>query len=1016
MNKNLIYLIIVFVFWETFPSKMTAQSKNLITIRSKVTDESGRPIANAEIYSENSYTSTDAEGNFSLKVGVNSKIMIEADEYRHVAMVGEEIGEQTILSRNAFLYDDNDPVKMPFRDVMKGDVISAANGYSISGVSSYDNSVWLSGIMSGRAIGMLGGSNIRGLGVELDVGAITGTNTGTAMVVVDGMPRDISGIRLSDIESITILRDANSAILYGSAALNGVMYITTKRGKAYRKTADFSVNYGISTPRSTSIPEYLGSAEYMEFYNRARISDGLTPTYSDETIRNYRTGNKYRYPDVDYYSDEYQKSMKNNIDVNAQFSGGNENVRYYTNLGWNSAGSILNFGEGKGARTNNFNVRGNIDLKVNNWINTAVDVTGLFYSGQGPRYTGSNFWSSAATVRPFEFSPLLPIGMIDPDNELLQGRKNDVDGKYLLGGNSNFITSGIADVYAAGTSNTIWRIFCFNNRINVDLDMITKGLSFHTNLSFDYYMAYNQVVPKDYSVYEPTWGESDRIVALKQHGKDSNPGSQNVEGRYFKRRMGFYGLLSYDRTFESIHHVTGSLLGYGTTAKDNDGSYSDFQGVKNSHLGLQLSYVYDRKYMADFSGALINSVKLPTKTKAGFSPSLALAWVVSNEDFFNPSDFLNYLKLKLSAGILKSDIPISDYYYYDNRYATSGSYNWYEGGKSRSGVVSSWLSNEKLGYASRKEINAGFQSFLLNNVLGVEANCFYTINDGLVVRPTYAYPSFYGNFVPYENFEKVSYKGFELGVNIDKKVGNWGFYAGANLLYSKSKRLKVNELYADAYQYRKGHGRDATFGLEAIGFFESQEDIDASPFQTYGTVKPGDLKYKDQNGDNVINSRDEVFLRNWQAPWSEGLEVRGSYKNWTLFLIGEGQQGHKNFKESSYYWMDANDKYSALARDSWTPETKHTATYPRISSQANSNNLRRSSFWLYDNSYFNMRRIQLNYSFPKHIANYLFMKNLDVSLNVSDVFQIAANLRERDLRVGAEPYYRTYTVTLKAKF
>ncbi len=1015
MNKNLIYLIIVFVFWEAFPGKMTAQSKSLITIQSKVTDESGKPIANAEIYSENSYTFTDAEGNFSMKVGVDSKITIEADGYQHVAMAGEEIGEQTTLTRSELLYDDKDIVKMPFRDVMKGDVISAANGYSISDISSYDNSIWLSDALSGRAIGMLGGSNIRGLGLNLDVGAITGTNTGTAMVVVDGMPRDISGIRLSDIESITVLRDVNSAILYGSTALNGVMYITTKRGKAYRKTVDFSVNYGVGIPRSTSIPEYLGSAEYMEFYNRARISDGLTPTYSDETIQNYRTGNKYRYPNVDYYSDEYQKSMKDYVDVNAQFSGGNENVRYYANLGWNSNGSILNFGEGKNARTNNFNVRGNIDLKVNNWINTAVDVTGLFFSGQSPRYTGNGFWNSSATVRPFEFSPLLPISMIDPDNKLLQGRKNDIDGQYLLGGNSNFITSGIADVYAAGTSNIIWRIFCFNNRINFDLDMITKGLSFHTNLSFDYYMGYNQVVPKDYSVYEPTW-EGDRIVALKQHGKDSNPGSQNVEGRYFKRRMGFYGLLSYDRTFENIHHVTGSLVGYGTTAKDNDGAYSDFQGVKNSHIGLQLGYIYDKKYMVDFSSAFVNSVKLPSKTKVGFSPSLALAWVISNEDFFTPTDFLNYLKLKVSAGILKSDIPITDYYYYDNRYTTSGSYNWYEGGKSRSGVVSSWLSNEKLGYASRKEINAGFQSFLLNNTLGVEANYFYTINDGLVVRPTSAYPSFYGNFVPYENFEKVSYQGFELGMNINKKVGDWGFYAGANLLYSVSKQLKVNEIYADAYQYRKGHGRDATFGLETIGFFESQEDIDASPFQTYGTVKPGDLKYKDQNGDNIIDSRDEVFLRNWQAPWSEGLEVRVSYKNWTLFLIGEGQQGHKNFKESTYYWMDANDKYSVLARDSWTPETKHTAQYPRISSQANSNNLRRSSFWLYDNSYFNMRRIQLNYSFPKHIANYLFMKSLDVSLNASDVFQIASNLRERDLCVGTEPYYRTYTVTLKAKF
>jgi hypothetical protein len=699
--------------------------------------------------------------------------------------------------------------------------------------------------------------------------------------------------------------------------------------------------------------------------------------------------------------------------VNGEFSGGNENVRYYANLGWYSQGNILNFGEGKNARTNNFNVRGNIDLKVNDWINTAVDVTGMFYNSKGPR---GSFWSNSATVRPFEFSPLLPISMIDPDNELLKARKNDIDGKYLLGGNSNYITSGINDVYAAGQSNLIWRNFSFNNRVNVDLGMITEGLSFHTNLSFDYYMAFNQVVPKDYSVYEPTWGDGDKIISFKQHGKDSNPGTQNVEGRYFKRTMGFYGLFSYDRTFDDLHHVTGSLLGYGTTFKDNDGSYSDFQGVKNAHLGMQAGYIYDRKYLFDFSGAFVNSVKLPTKTKVGFSPSVALAWVLSNEAFFNTPDFMDYLKIKASAGMLKSDIPIGDYFYYDNRYTTSGSYNWYEGGRSRSGVISSWSGNNKLDFASRKEISAGFQSLLFNSVLGVEANYFYNVYDGLVVRPTSAYPGFFANFVGYENYEKDSYQGFELGVNVTKKAGDWGFYAGANLLYSTSKRLKVNEIYADEYQYRKGYGKDATFGLEALGFFQSQEEIDASPFQTFGTVKPGDLKYKDQNGDGVIDSRDEVFLRSWQAPWSEGLEIRVSYKNFTLFLIGEGQQGAKNFRESTYYWMDGNDKYSVLARDAWTPETKNTAKYPRISSEANSNNLRRSSFWLYSNDYFNMRRIQLNYSVPNKIAKFLYMKDLDISLNAADVFQIAANLKERELRVGAEPYYRTYTLTLKAKF
>lgn len=1012
MKNNIIYFMVTWLIMSLCTTELLAQDNNQIEVQSRVIDELGQPITNAYIYAENKCTPVDDNGEFSLRIKSNSKIVIEADGYQSQEFSGSELQEEIKMLKSSIFYGNNDVVDLPFRKVKKGDVVGVASGYDVSDISSYDNSIWLDGILSGRGLGMLGSKNIRGLGVGIDAGAVLGTKSGSALVIVDGMPRSVSGIRLSDIESISVLRDVNSAILYGSAAVNGVVLITTKRGKAFKKTADFSVEYGISFPRSSSIPEYLGSAEYMQYYNQARINDGFLPTYSEETINNYRYGNKYRYPDVDYYSSDYLKSSKNSVDVNAQFSGGDNTVKYLADFGWNSQGGILNFGEGKNARSNNFNVRANIDLRINSWLSTAVDVTGLFYNSTGPR---GNFWGNSSTIRPFEFSPLLPISMIDPNNSLLQARKYDIDGKYLIGGNSNYITHGIGDAYAAGVNNSIWRTFSFNNRVNVNLDMITKGLSFHTNFSFDYFLQYNQVTPKGYSVYEPIWGDDDLIVDLKQHGKDSNPGSQNVESRNFRRQMAFYGLLSYDRTFDYAHHVTGSLLGYGTTLKDNDGSYNDFQGSKSSHLGVQLGYIYDKKYMIDFSGALVNSVKLPKATKIGFAPSLALAWVISQEDFLNKPDFLDYLKLKASAGILKTDIPIGDYFYYDDRYTTSGSYSWYEGGKSRSGVISSWDLNTNLNFVTRKEVNVGLQAHLFD-MLGVEMNYFYDVYDGLVVRPTSTYPGFYSDFVPYMNFEKDAYRGVELGLSLNKEIGDWGFYAGLNFLYSVSKRLKVNEVYANDYQYRKGYSRSANFGLEAVGFFQSQEDIDNSPFQTFGVVKPGDIKYKDQNGDNIIDSQDEVYLCNWQAPWSEGLELRVRYKNLTLFLIGEGQQGANSFKESSYYWMDGNDKYSIIARDCWTPENSATALYPRLSSETNSNNFRRSSFWMYSNSYFNLRRVQLNYKFPTALSDYLFMKDLNLSLSATDLFQIAPNLKERNLRIGAEPYYRTFAVTLKAKF
>ena len=334
MNKNIIYSIIALFIWNLFPNGLWAQNQSLTTIQSKIVDESGKPLANVNVYSDNRQARTREDGTFTLKVNNDSRITIEADGYQNRVLVVSEIEEETQLVQSSLYYDDEDLVNLPFRSVKKGDVVGAANSLDVSDISSYDNSIWLNGILSGRTLGMLGSNNIRGLGVSLDIGSLIGTQTGTAMVVVDGMPRDINGVRLSDIESITVLRDVNSAVLYGTAAMNGVVLITTKRGEAYKRTADFSVNYGVSFPRSASMPEYLGSAEYMEYYNQARINDGFAPTYSDEMINNYRNGNKYRYPSIDYYSNEYLKSSRNSVDLNAQFSGGDERLKYLADLAW----------------------------------------------------------------------------------------------------------------------------------------------------------------------------------------------------------------------------------------------------------------------------------------------------------------------------------------------------------------------------------------------------------------------------------------------------------------------------------------------------------------------------------------------------------------------------------------------------------------------------------------------------------------------------------------------------------
>lgn len=994
------------------PNNIWAQKVKLITVESVVNDEHGNPIENVEIFGGGSYTRTDVQGHFSIGVEADSKIILEASGYEDITLTIDEVNNMTkiVLKKTKYLYDKEAKVDLAFRKTYEGDVVGFVSTVKSNDVIRYDNSNWADDVLTGRTLGMLGSNTIRGIGIGLSVADLTGSglSSGNALFVVDGLPRDIQSLRLTEIESITVLKDVNAAVLYGSAAVNGVVLITTKRGEAFKKNSDFTFNYGISTPRD--LPNYLNSADYMTYFNQARLNDGLSAQFSDATIENHRSGNKYRYPNNDYYSSEYMNSFKSYFDLTGEFSGGNDIAKYYSNIGWYSAGSILNFGEAANARNNVFNVRGNVDLKINNWIKTSIDGSSIFANNRSQR---GGFWSAASTTRPYELTPLIPFDLIDPTDPMLIGRKNDVDGKYLLGGNASFLTNPIGDSYAAGKVETISRKFSFNNRVDFDLNRITQGLSFHTNISFDYYTRFTQTVANEYSVYEPVWSDTeDKITSLVQRGKDARPGTQIVGAVTFTRRFGFYGLFSYDRTFKDVHHVTGSLVGYGSSLKEQ----GDFQGGRHAHVGLQMAYVFDKKYMVDFSSAYINSVKLPEGNKGGFSPTLGLAWMLNNEDFLSSAKNVDLLKIKLSAGVLNSDLPIGGFYYYDNRYGGSGTYAWNEGLRSRGGVASSWSDNPNLGYAKRNEINLGIEGLFFKKMIGVEANLFYDVYNDLLVRRSTTYPSFYTDFVPYENYGSETYQGIEFGLNFNKSVGDWNFFVGANALYVTSEKTKVDEIWSDGYQYRKGQPVDATFGLEALGLFQDQAEIDASPLQTFGTVKPGDIRYKDQNGDNVIDANDEVYLRRYQAPLSGGLQVKVSYKDLTLFVLGEGRRGSDTFMEGDYYWVDGNNKYSDVVLGAWTPETKATATYPRLSSQTNSNNFRRSSYWLYNNDYFQIRKIQLTWNVPASIAKTVLMKNLNLFVDASDVFQFAKNKKIRDLRVGSEPYYRTFSVGVKANF
>lgn len=1001
-NIFLIYLVL-FVFTSGLVEAQPRAKQPTVTIESVIKDDQGRPVQGAKIYGKEGaiIVKSDATGHFKISVPESSDLLIESDGFESQVMSQEAARSGISLKSSPFLRGENDDVKVAFGTVKKADLLGDISVIKPSEFIGYDNTQYVPDAITGRVAGMFGSTNIRGLG--------------DAMVVLDGIPRysKISDINLNmeEIDQITVLKDAGAVALYGTQARNGVIVITTKRGKAYKRDINVSVQYGIAKPKA--LPQYLGSADYMELYNEASINDGLLSKYDAATINNYRTGNPYRYPSVDYYSSDYLKPFRTYSNAITEFSGGNKNTQFYANLGWGRNGSLLDFGQGKDANSNRFNARANVDFKITDFIKSNVDIAGIFNFNKSQK---GSYYSDASSLRPYLFSPLLPFDLMQRNNAALQtlvkARKNQVDNQYLLGGTQQNQTTPFADVYAGGINQPVNRTMQFNNGIDVDLGMLTKGLSLKTNMSFDFYNSYNQNIANTYSIYQPVWSATaDSITALTKYGTDARPGTQNVSSPDFLRRLGFFGQIDYKRSF-GMHNVDATLLGFANTIKLK----GTLQPDKNTHVGLRLAYNYNNKYYADFSSAYISSNQLPQGNRGSFSPTLSLGWVISKEGFLSDNKNIDYLKMKASAGVINTDLSLGGFYYYESVFGGQGSYTWSDGAWSNSGIGSTRGANNNLGFEQRQEFNLGLEGQFFNRLVLVDANLFSTRIANKYTRRATLYPTYYSDFMPYDNYDIDGYSGAELGITYSKKLGDFGFDLGVTGMYWNSKVIQKDEIYSQEYLYRKGKPVDAYFGLEAEGLFKDAADISSHAFQTFGVVKQGDIKYRDQNGDKVIDSNDQVKIGRSNAPLSYGLNLKLTWKNFSLFAIGTGSNGSDAFLSGSYYRPDGDVKYSVIARERWTPATNATATYPRLSAKTNTNNNQTSTFWEYDNNSFSLNRVQLTYEMPESICSKMAMKTLSIYLSGSGIGTISKQNDVRYLTIGAEPQYRFFTLGLRSMF
>ena len=860
-------------------------------------------------------------------------------------------------------------------------------------------------------------------GMDALVGGYNGQlwNQGEALVLVDGVPRDANNVLPTEIEQITFLKAASAVVLYGSRAAKGVILITTKHGRNDGLNVSVRGNASLYVPKS--YPKYLGSAAYMELYNEALQNDGKAAVYSDEDIYHYASNeNPYRYPNINFFDSQYIKKTYQRYDGTAEFSGGGRLAHFYANIGLSNVGSLMNFGEGKNNHTTRLNVRGNIDLRLNDWIDGYVNANATFYDA---RNDNSNFWSESATMRPtsqYPLVPFIPISYVEEADAVtlktIQNSNYIIDGKYFLGGTQSQQTNPFAAMYAAGYNKYTSRQMQFDMGMNFDLNSLVKGLKLKTKFAVDYHTQYNTSINNEYAVYEAKWNNysgQDLITSITKYGTDKRTGTQNLSDSHDKQLILMQAQLDYDRSFGD-HNLNATLLAHGYQISE-DGEY---HRTSNANLGLQLAYNYAHTYYADLSMAAIHSAKLAEGHREAISPVVSLGWRLKNESFLRNVKAVDDLKLTASYGIINQDLDIEKYYMYDYVFTATGTWwGWNEVANSMQTSDSQQGSNYNLGFIKRKEFRAGLTGSLWEGALKFDANFFTTSTNGLLTTASTIYPSYFQTYWPVStflantNYNNQRRTGVDLTLNVHQKFGEFDTNFGVSAMYYTSKNTKWDENVEYDWLKAEGQSIEAMRGYECLGFFKDADDV-ANSAKINNNTKPGDLKYKDQNGDGIIDSKDQVVIGKWTDPFQMGVHFTVKYKDFTLFAQGSGTFGGNGLKNGKDTWVYGDGKYSDVVLNRWTPETASTATYPRLTTESGDLNFVASDFWKYSTSAFRLNKVQLTYDLPQSIfAGDSFVKGVSVYVSGSNLLTIAKERKYMELNVGTAPQTRMYNLGVK---
>jgi TonB-linked SusC/RagA family outer membrane protein len=876
-----------------------------------------------------------------------------AQEMKAQQVISDSINQKILL-----LYDAKDP------EYLTGSV-SYISGDEVANVPGTNRPNTLSGRLTGFSCFNLDGAS----GYESSTIRIRGVHTFSAnrnpLILIDGRIDDTNSLDPYDIESIVVLKDAASTVMYGLRSTNGIILVNTKKGKEGKIKVNFNTETSFSQP--TRLPQYLDSYQYATLYNEAQRNDdpGSIPRYDDKALEAYRTGSDpYKYPNVNWV-DEFLKKSYMLTRTNINVSGGGRTAKYYV-----AANYLYNGGAFKTEKDINpyntntavhvMNIHGNVQLNVGRNLALNVDIRAKKDSRNAPgsyntNYDGSLFSNLYST--PFNAYPILNMdGSITGTNDY----KNNPFGVLNHTGYSVWERSSISS---------------FAN-VSYDLGDLIKGLSVEGCAGFNTYTDYYINRTKTFAVYQM----NDDGQTYTQIGLDSELGNSGNYSQIY-RNFDHYIKLRYSGEF-ALHHLD-ALLMYERQQLMNAQSANlceNYQGPKG-----RLSYRYNNTYLLDLSFAYQGNGQYPKNNRYGLFPALSTGWLVSNEPFMEHAYFVNLLKIRGSYGVTGNQV--NTYFGYLGRFASGGAYVFGTNPTSASGYYESQVANPTLTWEKCKKTNIGSDFALLKKRLTGSFDYFSERNEDILIQN--AITTMYGAsvYMPEGKFENKGYE-FQLGWN--DGIRNFDYFVRFNYSFARNKIIYQNEQYRDyPWMYSTGNAVTTRFGYVFDRFYTEDDDMAALPDQSmFGIQQPGDLKYKDLNDDGIIDENDRTAIGNPQMPAiNYGINFGGQYKGFDLNVLFHGA-GESSLLLSGYTYWDFYNKIGNVMEhhlDRWQPGDGQSAGYPRLSI-ANQNNYETSSYWVKDNSFIRLKYVEIGYTVPGHISSKAGIRKARIFINGNNLY------------------------------